>query len=303
VSAREDGGAFTSIWDFTDRVDPQVVNKRALESLVKCGALDSSGSPRMGMLDVLEHALSWGGRQQADRLAGQASIFDSPDEPDAPRERHHPAIPSEEYDNGELLRLEKETLGLYVSEHPLDRVRDQLRRRVDIPLGELERRRDGEVVTIGGIVSALKQLTTKKGDPMVFLRLDDVTGGAEVVVFASVYAQTRPLLELDRIVVVKGRTDHKEGEVKLLAQEVAAFEAVAERREVRLKVDARRVKAGVVRDLAVLVRDFPGESPVIVSVETSLGPKVLQLGPGFRVAPDADFFAEVKALLGEAAVA
>ena len=70
VAARDEGGAFTSIWDFTDRVDPQVVNKRALESLVKCGALDSSGSPRMGMLDVLEHALSWGGRQQADRLAG-----------------------------------------------------------------------------------------------------------------------------------------------------------------------------------------------------------------------------------------
>jgi DNA polymerase-3 subunit alpha len=138
---------------------------------------------------------------------------------------------------------------------------------------------------------------------MVFMRLDDVTGGAEVVVFNSVYAQARALLELDRIVVVKGRIDHKEGEVKLLAQEVAAFEAVAERREVRLKVDARRVKAGVVRDLALLVKDFPGESPVIVSVDTSLGPKTLQLGPQYRVQPDPDFFAEVKALLGEAAVA
>jgi DNA polymerase-3 subunit alpha len=302
IRARDEGGAFTSIWDFVERVDPQAVNKRALEALVKCGALDSSGDARKGMLEVLEQALSWGQKQASDRLLGQASIFDLGDGIDA-APKHHPPIAPDEFEKPELLKLEKETLGLYVSEHPLHAIRDQLRRKTDCTLAELERRRDGETVSVAGIISSIKQLTTKKGDPMVFLRLDDVTGGAEVVVFSSVYAQVRPLLELDRIIVVKGRTDHKEGEVKLLAQEVAAFEAVAERREVRLKVDARRVKAGVVRDLAVLVRDFPGESEVIVSVETSLGPKVLQLGPGFRVAPDADFFAEVKALLGEAAVA
>jgi DNA polymerase-3 subunit alpha len=302
IRARDEGGAFTSIWDFVERVDPQAVNKRALEALVKCGALDSSGDARKGMLEVLEQALSWGQKQASDRLLGQASIFDLGDGIDA-APKHHPPIAPDEFEKPELLKLEKETLGLYVSEHPLHAIRDQLRRKTDCTLAELERRRDGETVSVAGIISSIKQLTTKKGDPMVFLRLDDVTGGAEVVVFSSVYAQVRPLLEPDRIIVVKGRTDHKEGEVKLLAQEVAAFEAVAERREVRLKVDARRVKAGVVRDLAVLVRDFPGESQVIVSVETSLGPKVLQLGPGFRVAPDADFFAEVKALLGEAAVA
>jgi DNA polymerase-3 subunit alpha len=303
VAAREADGPFASIWEFTDRVDPQVVNKRALESLVKCGALDSTGASRLGMLDVLEHALSWGGRQQADRLAGQASIFDTHDEPDAPRERHHPPIPPEEYDNGELLRLEKETLGLYVSEHPLDRVRDQLRRRVDLPLAELERRRDGEVVTIGGIVSALKQLTTKKGDPMVFARLDDLTGGAEIVVFNSVYAASRELLEVDRILVVKGRVDHKqEGETKLIAIEVGEFEPSRPADEVRLKVDARRAPAGIVRDLSHVVKDFPGDAKVVLSLETSEGLKTLELGPGYRVAPVPDFYAEVKALLGEAAV-
>jgi DNA polymerase-3 subunit alpha len=303
VVAREEGGPFASIWDFTDRVDPQVVNKRALESLVKCGGLDCSGASRMGMLDVLEHALSWGGRQQADRLAGQASIFDTADDPAVPRERHHPQIAPDEYDKGELLRLEKETLGLYVSEHPLDRVRDQLRRRVDLPLAELERRRDGEVVTIGGIVSTLKQLTTKKGDPMVFARLDDLTGGAEVVVFNSVYAASRELLEADRVLVVKGRVDHKqEGETKLIAIEVAEFEPTRPAEEVRLKVDARRAPAGIVRDLSHVVRDFPGDAKVVLSVETSEGMKTLELGPGYRVAPVPDFYAEVKALLGEAAV-
>ena len=159
------------------------------------------------------------------------------------------------------------------------------------------------MLTVAGIVSTTKQLTTKKGELMVFLRLDDFTGGMEVVVFSTVYAAARELCQVDRILVVKARVDHKqEGETKLIALEIAGFEAVPERREVRLRVDARRATAGVVAELGRLVRDYPGEAPVILSVETSLGPKVLELGPSFRVAPDADFFAELKTLFGEAAV-
>jgi DNA polymerase III subunit alpha len=211
-----------------------------------------------------------------------------------------PTIPD---DKAERLRWEKETLGLYVSEHPLAGIRDQLRRKTDCGLAEVERRRDGEVVTVGGIVGAIKQLTTKKGDPMVFMRLDDVTGGAEVVVFNSVYEAARDLIAPDRVLIVKGRVDHKqEGETKLLASEVSAFEAIPERREVRLRVDAQRAPAGVIRELAGLIREFPGEAPVYVDLETSLGARRLELGAGYRVAPTPDFYAEVKQLLGEAAL-
>jgi DNA polymerase III subunit alpha len=305
VRAREEGGQFTSIWDFTERVDPQVVNKRALESLVKCGGLDSTGAPRRGMLDVLEQSLAWGQKQQSDKLLGQGSIFDLGEPTGDAAPRHHPAIPGgDEFDKNDLLKLEKETLGLYVSEHPLTAIRDQLRRKTDCTLNELERRRDGEIVTVGGIVSSLKQLTTKKGEPMVFATLEDVTGPCEVVAFNSVYQQARDLLLQDRVLIVKGRIDHKQqGETKLVAIEVAAFEATPERREVRLKVDARIAPAGVVRELASLVKDFPGEAPVYVDLLTSMGSKLLELGPNYRVKPVPDFFAEVKALLGEAAVA
>jgi len=306
VAARDAGGPFASLWDFCERVDPQVVNKRALESLVKCGALDSTGSSRKGMLALLEQALSWGGRHHADQLAGQGSIFDlgGGDEPESPAPpAHHPAISSEEFEKPELLALEKETLGLYVSEHPLHGIRDQLRRKVDLPLAEVVGRRDGDVVTVGGIVGALRQLTTRKGDPMAFVRLDDLSGSVEVIAFNSTFEAARGLLEADRVLLVKGRVDHKEGEVKLVALELTAFEAVPERREVRLRVDARRAHAGVIHDLAEVVRGFPGESPIIVALDTSLGPRTLQLGPEFRVRPEPDFFAEVKALLGEAAVA
>jgi DNA polymerase-3 subunit alpha len=297
IRAREEGGPFASIWDFTERVDPQASNKRALESLVKCGALDSTVATRRGMLEALEAALSHGARAQTDRLLGQSSLFGEEEK------LENVPIGSEEFEKNELLRLEKEVLGLYVSEHPLHSVRDQLRRKTDCSLAELERRRDGEVVTVGGIVSALKHLTTKKGEPMVFMRLDDVTGGAEVVVFNSVYAASRELCTADRILVVKGRIDHKqEGETKLLALEVSAFEAVAERREVTIKIDARVARAGVVRDLAALVKDFPGDSRVNLLLEMSEGTKQFVLGPQYKVKPVADFFAEAKALLGEAAV-
>jgi DNA polymerase III subunit alpha len=305
LRARGDGGPFESIWDFTERADPQRVNKRALESLVKCGALDSVGATRLGMLAVLDQALAFGSKQAQDRLAGQASIFDGGfDDVESTRQSHHPQLPTQEFDERELLRLEKETLGLYVSEHPLERVRGELRRKTDCTLSEVERRRDGEIVHVAGIVSGLKQVTTKRGDPMVFATLDDLTGSAEVVVFNSTYAAARDHLEPDRVLVVKGRVDHKQaGETKVIALEVTPFEATPVRREIRLRIDARRAPAGLIGELALLVKDFPGEAPVYLALETSVGEKTLALGPEYRVKPDSDFLAEARALLGEAALA
>jgi DNA polymerase-3 subunit alpha len=302
VAARAEGGPFASIWDFTERVDVQMVNKRALESLVKCGALDSTGASRKGMFDALEQALAWGQKQQSDKLLGQGSIFDlGADFAGAEVQRHHPVLSAEEYDKSDLLHMEKESLGLYVSEHPLTAIREQLRRKTDCPLSEVERRRDGEVVTVGGLVASLKQLTTKKGEPMVFATLEDVTGSIEIVAFNSSYQQARDLLVQDRVLIVKGRVDHKQaGETKLVALEITGFEAVPERREVRLKVDARIAPAGLIKELADIVERYPGEAPVYVEAVTSVGPKLLELGK--KVQPIADFYAEAKTLLGEAAV-
>jgi DNA polymerase-3 subunit alpha len=302
VGAREEGGVFASVWDFVERIDAGCVNKRVLEALVKCGAFDSTGASRKGLIDALDQIVCWGQKRSADRMSGQSSIFDMGGDEGKQHPRHHPEIASEEFDKPELLKIEKEVLGLYVSEHPLHAIREQLRRKTDCGLSELDRRRDGEVVIVGGIVGHVRQLTTKKGDPMAFMRLDDVTGGAEVVVFNSVYAQTRELCSSDQVLIVKGRIDHKEGESKLLAMELKAFESVPERREVRLRVDARKAPSGIVSELAALVRDFPGDSPVLLDVETSDGARQLQLGPAYKVKASGDFFAEAKALLGEAGV-
>jgi DNA polymerase III subunit alpha len=292
VAARADGAPFGSLWEVTERVPTTVLNRRALESLIMCGAVDSTGASRKGMLEALDAALGSGAKRQEDLFFGQESMF----------EVEHPTISAEEYEKNDLLRMEKESLGLYVSEHPLAAVKEQLARKTDTRLAEVPARRDGEIVMVGGIVGALKQLTTRKGDPMVFVRLDDLTGTAEVVVFNSVYVQARELLTADSILVVKGRVDHKqEGETKLIAMEVTAFEAAQEAKEVRLRVDARTAPAGLIGELKAILEGFPGEIPVLVDVDTSLGPKLLEL-PGHRVKPSPAFFGEVKALLGEAAV-
>ncbi len=304
VAAREEDGPFTSVGDLAARVDAQLLNRRVLEALAKCGALDRIAPSRLGVLEerTLDQLLAYGQRQQADRLLGQASIFELGDGAASPAD-HQPKIPLLEADKATLLRMEKESLGLYVSEHPLSAIRDQLRRRTDCTVTELERRRDGETVLVGGLVASQRTTTTKRGEPMAFVQLEDVTGSVEVVVFNSTYATARELLVADAVLVVKGRVDHKQqGETKLVALEISPFEATPERREVHLRVDARSTRAGAIRELAHVVRGFPGEAPVYVDLVTSLGPKLLELGPEYRVDPQPDFFAEVRHLLGEAAV-
>ncbi len=287
VAAREDGGPFESVWDFVERVDAQLVNKRALEALAKCGALDSTGATRRGLLDdeMLERVVGWGVKHQADRLSGQGSIFDLglEDAGEAGPARHHPVLPTAEYEKRTLLALEKESLGLYVSEHPLDAVRGALRRKTDCTLAELERRRDGDVVTVGGLVGASKAITTKKGDPMVFLRLDDLSGSVEVVVFNSVLAGSRELLDVDRMLVLKGRVDHKqEGETKVIAMEVAPFDAAPDAesdREVRLRVDARAALGGAHPRVGRRGEALPGRGVSGGRARDVAGPTDIRLRP------------------------
>ena len=301
VRAREEGGPFTSIWDFCERVDQAQLNSRVIESLVKCGALDSTGASRRGMLDVLEPALGSGRKAQADAMLGQGSIFDLGGSTSAPAERHHPVILTPEFDRRELLALEKDTLGLYLTSHPLAELREQLRRKVDMPLAELSGRPDGHVVTVGGLVAGMRVLQTKRGEMMAFVRLDDSVSQVEVVVFSSAYALVREHLREDAVLIVKGRVDRRdEGEPKLVALEVQPFEAVPMVGEVRLRVDAREARSTFIDELMRVIQDFPGSAPVIVEIDTSDGRKVLRLGPLYKVRPEPEFFSEVRVLVREA---
>ncbi|HEV3046732.1 MAG TPA: DNA polymerase III subunit alpha, partial [Solirubrobacteraceae bacterium] len=229
--AREDG-PFTSLWDFCERVDNRTVNKKAIEALIKCGALGSTGASRKGMLAVLEKAQAKGQQVQQDAQIGQGSIFDEllPAE-DAQKGPATPAfglgdlpIPPEEYDQRELLAHEKEAIGLFVSEHPLKPVREALRARSDCTLAALADRRDKDQVTVGGIITETKRIRTRSGDHMMFATLDDLEGSVEMLVFGKALAEHEAALVADEIVIVKGRVDHKEaGKTCLVVQSIERF--------------------------------------------------------------------------------
>ncbi|HEX6585542.1 MAG TPA: DNA polymerase III subunit alpha [Solirubrobacterales bacterium] len=315
LDAREKGGEFTSIWDFCERVDTRVVNKRAVECLVKCGALDSTGASRRGMVEVLPSATSFGQKAQEDSRMGQGSIFDlgggAADVAEAPS-HHHPPIITEEFDRRELLRLEKETLGTFLSSHPLAEVKEALRARVDCSLSSLGEKQDGSWVTVGGIITEFKRHKSKNGSMMSFATLDDVEGQVEMLVMGKAYEASIDFLAADAVVIVRGRLDHKgRGETKLVAQELELFQPtedeVAKARVARdtgpviRRIDAASFGASVVEELKTIFEHFPGESEVILEMQTRDGIRRLRFGSEYRVHPSAGLHAELDALLGAAA--
>ena len=306
LRARAEDGDFQSIWDFCERVDARAVNKRATECLVKCGALDSTGDSRSGMLNVLPAALGFGQRTQEDALRGQGSIFDLGTSASAPSAPTHPPVPREEFEQSELLRLEKETLGTFVSAHPLAEVRDQLRARVDCPLGEVAAKPDGTWLRVGGIVTAAKKVRTRGGAHIMFATLDDLDGSVELFV-RDVGSEAAEAIEVDRVILVRGRVDHKEpGQTSLVVAEAEAFEPVAGHsspQAVVIRLDAARLDAGLLSDLKAVFEVFPGESEVLLEMDTREGVRRLRFGSGYRINPSPALHAELDQLLGTHAIA
>jgi DNA polymerase-3 subunit alpha len=300
ITAREDGGPFASIWDFCRRVDCRPVNKKAIEALVKCGALDSTGATRRGMLEVLPQAQAAGQKVQLDAQLGQGSFFDSGDDADTGPDLPVPLLPDE---RDQLNAWEKETLGLFLSSHPLKEVRAALRARVECSLSDLSGKKDGEWVTVGGMIAECKRIRTKKGDPMMFATLDDLEGQVEMLVFNSAYEGNADKVDTDRVVIVRGRVDHKEaGETKLVAQEVEPFEPDPEEvaRSAEAPLPPKRITLHVppsvpesfLEELKDVVRSFPGDH----ELQLAVGPRRLCLGPDYRVSADSACRAELGAL-------
>ena len=311
-----------SIWDFCERVDCRAVNKRAIECLVKCGALDSTGDSRKGILETLPAAQSAGQKAQEDAQLGQGSIFDFGDESGEgggqSQAHHRPPIPAAEFDRAEMLAMEKETLGTYLSSHPLAEVGPALRARVDCSLAQLDGKPDGAWVTVGGIVVDCKKIRTKSGNQMMFATLDDVEGQVEMLVFKADQAESAEIIQPDAIVLVRGRLDHKDrGETKLVVQEAQRFEpdqaeiAGAAKKVTPLPsgpfevaVDVNRLgHPGFMDDLKSLFEDHKGEADVHLVMQTSEGPKKLKIGEGYRVQVTPNLRYELSQLLGSDAVA
>lgn len=217
VKARKEGGPFHSLLDFCRRMDMRTVNKRVLESLIKCGAFDSMGAKRSQLLAILPRAVTDALQQQKDVMSGQVGLF-SMDTVEQATELHLPDI--EEVSQTERLEWEKETTGFYITGHPLDPYADKLKN-----LCRLSALKDGEVgdktlVRVGGLIVESKRITTRKGETMCFSKIEDFTEQVEVTVFPRMFYQYVRWLEADTPVVIQGRTDVSDDGVKILADKI-----------------------------------------------------------------------------------
>ena len=196
--------------------------------------------------------------------------------------------------------------GTFVSAHPLAEVRDQLRARVDCPLGDVAAKPDGTWLRVGGIITAAKKVRTRGGAHIMFATLDDLEGSVELFV-RDVGSDAAEAIEVDRVILVRGRVDHKEpGQTSLVVAEAEAFEPTGEHslpQAVVIRLDAARLDAGLLSDLKAVFEVFPGESEVLLEMDTREGVRRLRFGSGYRINPSPALHAELDQLLGTHAIA
>ncbi|HEY3316193.1 MAG TPA: DNA polymerase III subunit alpha, partial [Bacillota bacterium] len=233
VATRQEGGPFRSLRDFCERVDSRVINKRVGESLIKAGAFGSLGIRRSQLMATLDEAVEGAQETQRRRQEGQLSFFDLETDlgeapgpiagDDATFAHRQDVLPDlDEFPIPTILAMEKEVLGLYLSGHPLAQYENELRERASTTSTRLAELPEGSPVVIGGLVSATRRVTTRKGEMMLFATLEDLTGAVEVVVFPRIFREARELLERDRAVLITGRTNSVESSARFRGRRGAA---------------------------------------------------------------------------------
>ena len=291
---RVEGGKFRSLVDFCARVDMRAVNKRALESLIKCGAFDSIGTERNQLLASLDAAMQDAARRQRDVLSGQGGLFGEETMEEVQQIAVSADVPPSTA--RERLTWEKEATGFYITGHPLDDYSDTLSALLSI--GEIPNtvRKDRQLVRIGGILTSTKRFTTKKGDTMLFAELEDFSGKIEVTVFPRVFYAHVSALEPDAIIVVEGRVDTTGEEPKLLAEEIwrmneyrSSFYLIPQ-----TNVDRRTLWTAMQEIFAA----HPGDHPVYVQSEG----RWRRLGETYWIDGSKEAQSALTRLMGESAV-
>jgi DNA polymerase-3 subunit alpha len=301
IEERTENGPFEDFHDFCDRVDPTVLNKRTVESLINGGAFDSLGHPRKGLLTVFETLTESALRRRREREAGTMSLFDmgGGGGDDAPVFDDRLPIPDMEFGKTERLRAEKEMLGLYVSDHPMMGAERTLRRLVECSIADLSEMEDGMMRTVAGVVTNLQRKYTKRGDLMATFVLEDLAASIEVMVFPKTMLTYGELLASDAIVTIKGRVDKRDDTPKLMAMEVTRPEVHLDTGPpLRLRVRASVLTSERVAKLKELLIAHTGDSPVFVHMNGGETEKVLRLGDEFCCDSSPTLFAELRLLFG-----
>ena len=305
VRARTEKGRFTSFRDFLSKCPAVVANKRTIESLIKGGAFDGLGEPRMGLLRIHEEYVDAVVALKRAEAIGQDSLFggfgmgaDDADTGDGLMGL--PPVPQTEWDKSALLSFEREMLGLYVSDHPLLGIEHVLDRHADTPISALTqdgRRTDGQMVTIAGLVTALTQKRNKRGELYAIATIEDLDGAVEVFFFARTWMTVHTMIGTDVVCVVKGRVNTRDEQVSIYAQDVTLPDLTdGPRGPVVLQMDTMRATSGRIAELGEVLSNHPGSTEVQLKLRQPGRSTTLRLQP--RVNASEALFGDLKALLG-----
>jgi len=314
IQARIEQGAFESFTDFCRKVDPGVLHRKCLESLILAGAFDSLGYPRRGLFESYDKVTTPVLADRRAEAAGQESFFGGDVAPAL--DIDEAVLRGSEFDKPDLLRREKEMLGQYVTDHPLLAIKDRLAAQSNMEISEVSTLGDGDVVTVAGIVGALGRRYTRRGEPYAIFRLEDLTGGIGIVAFPSVFEKASALVQQDGIVLVRGRADLRGRELQLVALEVTEpdLTEVGEDRSPRqgrrderadpLVVDlpASTCTNGLIGRLREVLVTYPGDLPVILQLVGDGDTTRLKLGEEHRVDGSPGLLSELRRLVGPEAV-
>jgi DNA polymerase-3 subunit alpha len=316
VAERDADGPFTDFYDFCQRVDPIVLNKRTMESLVKSGAFDSMEYPRQGLCLAFEEIVDRTLERRREEQAGISTLFSTLEGFGDPAAGAGPVgygdprvpVPEAEFTKTQRLAFEKEMLGLYVSDHPLRGFEGALARLTDCSIAEVKELddgpgdgfgRDGQVRTIGGVVTGLVRRYTKRGELMATFVLEDLRASIEVFVFPKVMHDIGPVLADDALFVVRGRIDTRDDQVKLVCMEASRPQLAADGvGELRVELPLGALTDPVVDRLKELLSEHPGDEPVFLHV----GQTVLRLPAEFNVDSRRGLLGELRMLLGPSVV-
>jgi DNA polymerase-3 subunit alpha len=310
LDVRRQHGRLDSLYTLCEHVDLRLVNKRVLESLIKAGSLDSlpctgdrSVRARRGCLfAAVDRAIEHGGRQQRDRDKGQSQLFGGGSDDGAIG--HAPLPDAPPWTEAQQLAYEKEALGFYMSGHPLERHADEMklfgaRRIAELAASEAD-------VWVGGIISGLRPLKTKKGDRMAVFMLEDIAGSLEVVVFPETFGKHAALVESDAMVLVRGKFEKDEESARLVATDMLPVAALRERttREVVIHVDRAKQGRTVFEQLAELLARHRGDRRVYLELDVNGREKALRVRSEVaqRVKPSERLVVEVEQLCGTGSV-
>jgi len=303
LAERDANGKFEDFFDFCDRVDVSVLNKRTIESLIKAGGFDSMGYSRKGLLGYFDRIIDDTVARRRKEAEGQFDLFSMADDDDdgALVAGTRIVIPEEDFDKRQRLTFEKEMLGLYVSDHPLMGAEMSLRRRTESTIAELEGVEDGTMRTVGGLVTSLQKKWTRKGDLMAVFVLEDLQATVEVMVFPKTMQNYGHLLEDDAVVILRARVDTRDDQPKLMAMELERFEPVIDGNPpVHVNLKPAALSDELLSALKALLSEHPGESQVFLRIGEH---QVLLLPENFAVSATAGLLAELRELLGPDAVA